>query len=126
MRAVFFLQEGGFFIECGAHDGEFISNTLFFERYRNWTGILIEANPSKYKELKEKHRKAYTLQACVSLNSLPSKVYYYPSFRIFKICKIQKKMYNLFSICCFEYQLQIYCVAMKQMHFEVKTNITSI
>jgi len=32
----------GFFVECGAHDGEYLSNTLFFELERNWTGLLIE------------------------------------------------------------------------------------
>ncbi len=26
----------GFFIECGAFDGEFLSNSLFFELKRNW------------------------------------------------------------------------------------------
>lgn len=32
----------GFFIELGAMDGVTYSNTLFFERHLNWTGILIE------------------------------------------------------------------------------------
>ena len=29
---------GGFYIECGAADGEENSNTLFFEMKRNWKG----------------------------------------------------------------------------------------
>lgn len=33
-------KTGGFFIEAGAHDGEDISNTLFFELERGWTGNL--------------------------------------------------------------------------------------
>jgi len=37
----------GFFVECGAADGEVFSNSLFFELERNWTGLLIEANPSR-------------------------------------------------------------------------------
>ena len=44
--------KNGFFIEAGANDGLTTSNTLHFERYRNWTGILIEAVP----ELAEKCR----------------------------------------------------------------------
>ncbi|RPF47022.1 FkbM family methyltransferase [Thermodesulfitimonas autotrophica] len=35
----------GFFIEAGANDGVSQSNTLYFERYMNWTGILIEPIP---------------------------------------------------------------------------------
>jgi len=35
-------RRNGFFVECGAHDGEHLSNTLFFELERDWTGLLIE------------------------------------------------------------------------------------
>lgn len=38
----------GFFIELGANDGVSQSNTLYFERYRNWKGILIEPTPHNY------------------------------------------------------------------------------
>lgn len=37
--------DGGFFIEAGANDGLSQSNTLYFERYRGWTGLLIEPVP---------------------------------------------------------------------------------
>ena len=32
-------KRDGFFIEAGAWDGEYLSNTLFFERERNWGAI---------------------------------------------------------------------------------------
>ena len=32
----------GYFIEMGAHDGVHNSNTLYFEKYKNWHGLLIE------------------------------------------------------------------------------------
>lgn len=35
----------GFFIEAGANDGVAQSNTLFFEKYKGWKGLLIEAVP---------------------------------------------------------------------------------
>ncbi len=35
----------GFFIEAGANDGLTQSNTMFFEFYKNWSGILIEPIP---------------------------------------------------------------------------------
>jgi FkbM family methyltransferase len=35
----------GFFIEAGANDGVRQSNTLYFERYRGWRGLLVEPVP---------------------------------------------------------------------------------
>jgi FkbM family methyltransferase len=43
--ADFIDVEHGFFVEAGANDGLAESNTLLFERHRNWTGILIEPVP---------------------------------------------------------------------------------
>ena len=74
-------KKNGFFIECGALDGGFnittltnsreidinlnsvflsgekLSNTLVFELRHQWTGLLVEANPFAYRELREKQRK---------------------------------------------------------------------
>jgi FkbM family methyltransferase len=38
----------GFFVELGANDGIAQSNSLYFERYKNWSGILIEPNYENY------------------------------------------------------------------------------
>lgn len=35
----------GFFVEAGANDGVSQSNTLYFEKYKKWRGILIEPIP---------------------------------------------------------------------------------
>jgi FkbM family methyltransferase len=48
--APFLNYKNGFFIEAGANDGVTYSNTLYFEKYKKWTGILIEPIP----ELAEK------------------------------------------------------------------------
>ncbi|XP_053380145.1 uncharacterized protein LOC123554315 [Mercenaria mercenaria] len=72
-------MESGFFVDSGAHDGEIQSNTLFFERIRHWTGILIEPQPEIYKQLKRKHRKSFLLNACVSVVPYPSKVKFLPT-----------------------------------------------
>ena len=53
--------KGNFFIEAGANDGETISNTVFFELKRNWTGILIEPNPEAFQKLLAKNRQIFTL-----------------------------------------------------------------
>ena len=68
------LQETGFFVECGAFDGEQLSNTLYFEKTRHWKGLLIEANPTNYAELKKKNRNAFTINACLSVEKYPVKV----------------------------------------------------
>ena len=31
-------RSNGFYIEAGAFDGEYLTNTILFERMRNWTG----------------------------------------------------------------------------------------
>ena len=41
--------KNGFFIEAGANDGITYSNTLYFEKYYNWSGILIEPIPELVK-----------------------------------------------------------------------------
>ena len=61
----------GFFVEAGAYDGQFLSNSLFFELERSWTGILIEPIPSLFKKLRSKNRKAYALNACIASNKRP-------------------------------------------------------
>ena len=42
-----------FFLEIGASDGFYNSNTFILEKYYNWTGILVEPNPEQYKKLKK-------------------------------------------------------------------------
>jgi FkbM family methyltransferase len=40
--------DNGYFVELGANDGISQSNTLHFERYKNWKGILVEPIPHNY------------------------------------------------------------------------------
>jgi len=44
--------DGGIFIECGANDGYEQSNTYYLEKFRNWTGLLIEAIPDLFRSCK--------------------------------------------------------------------------
>jgi FkbM family methyltransferase len=41
--------EGGVFVEAGANDGFNQSNTYFLERFRGWTGVLVEPIPELYR-----------------------------------------------------------------------------
>lgn len=38
-------RDGGVFLEAGAHDGYTQSNTYWLERFRGWSGVLVEAVP---------------------------------------------------------------------------------
>ncbi|CAG7827400.1 unnamed protein product, partial [Allacma fusca] len=49
----------GFYVECGANDGEYFSNSLWLESTLKWEGLLIEADPKIFKHLKSKNRKAW-------------------------------------------------------------------
>lgn len=50
-ESVFIGLKNGFFVDVGAHDGISINNTLYFEKYNNWTGINIEPIKSVYDRL---------------------------------------------------------------------------
>jgi len=62
-EVIFKGKENGVFIDVGAHDGISFSNTYYFEKARNWTGICIEPHPDRFKEL-QKNRSAYCYGAC--------------------------------------------------------------
>jgi len=49
---LFNKKTDGFFIELGANDGLLQSNTAFFEKNRNWKGILIEPCVYNYNKCK--------------------------------------------------------------------------
>jgi hypothetical protein len=55
---------------CRAYDGEVFSNTLYFEAKLGWKGLLVEANPDSFSELKAKNRKSFLLGHCISLNPM--------------------------------------------------------
>lgn len=50
-------KDSGFYVEVGADDGENYSNSLFFEVFRNWRGILIEPNQESFAKMKRLGRK---------------------------------------------------------------------
>lgn len=46
-------KKNGVFIDVGAYDGITFSNSMFFEKSNNWTGICFEPNPIIFKKLAE-------------------------------------------------------------------------
>jgi FkbM family methyltransferase len=64
-KYVFNGRENGCFVEIGAYDGVMFSNSLFFEKHRNWKGICIEPLPEQFRKL-EKARKCVCVHGCVT------------------------------------------------------------
>ena len=49
---LFNKKRRGFYVELGAHDGLFQSNTAFLEFEREWSGVLIEPSPNVFEQCK--------------------------------------------------------------------------
>lgn len=72
IREIFNDKKNGFFIECGAYDGEIRSNTLFLERFNGWSGLLIEADPINFTKMLQKNRRSYLSPTCLSVTKSPT------------------------------------------------------
>jgi FkbM family methyltransferase len=59
-------KKQGVYLEFGAVDGVLYSNTLFLEQSLGWSGVLLEASPTSYKELQKNraHNKLFNLAIC--------------------------------------------------------------
>lgn len=73
----FFNKKNGVYIELGALDGVDISNTKFFEDTLNWTGILIEPHPEKYKLLEINRPNNFLFNDLVSCYTDPLQFRYF-------------------------------------------------
>ncbi|KAK2720309.1 protein Star-like [Artemia franciscana] len=89
----------GFFIECGALDGETRSNTLYMERSLNWSGILIEGDPKNFELLKKKNRRAHSFPVCLSPFPYPEILLFEQQFNIGKITDTAKS--NTVQVECY-------------------------
>lgn len=55
----------GFFVEAGGHDGYTQSNTYYLERFRRWTGILVEPVPELAAEARRNRPRAHVFQCAL-------------------------------------------------------------
>ena len=55
----------GTFVEFGARNGVDHSNTLYFERALGWRGILVEADPTQYRNLEANRPRSWTYHGAV-------------------------------------------------------------
>jgi FkbM family methyltransferase len=63
IEEIFKNKKNGTFVEVGAHDGEFLSNTKSLEKYFSWTGVCVE--PSRMSSDLVKRRKSKVFNVCV-------------------------------------------------------------
>ena len=68
--APFLPKSGGFYVELGANDGVTQSNTYHFEKYKNFTGVLIEPIPAKFEQCRKNrsNRNYFANNACVGFD----------------------------------------------------------
>lgn len=62
--------DNGYFVELGANDGVTQSNSLYFEKYRNWRGLLVEPTPQNFLKCRENRSSKDRIYcaACVSFD----------------------------------------------------------
>ena len=65
LQRYFWNRAGGTFLEIGAYNGVWMSNTLLFEETYGWTGLLVEGNPRLFEECVKHRRKATRVKAAV-------------------------------------------------------------
>lgn len=63
---VFHGKTGGVFVDLGCYDGITYSNTWYFERMLNWTGICAEPNPEVYPRIASQAGRRSGVQVAVS------------------------------------------------------------
>jgi FkbM family methyltransferase len=68
-QEVFKGKTNGFFVEVGALDGFGASNTYFFEKERNWSGLLIEPNPIEFNKMLKVDRPLSKKENCAISDS---------------------------------------------------------
>ncbi len=56
----------GIFFEAGAMDGIKFSNSLFFEKYLHWNGILVEPNPYQFNLLQNNRPNNHLINTIIS------------------------------------------------------------
>ena len=63
----------GFFVEVGANDGLSQSNTLYFEKYIGWRGLLIEAIPDLAKQCRKNRPRCIVENYALAAAEYPEK-----------------------------------------------------
>lgn len=90
-------KKNGFFVECGAYDGETYSNSLSFEKYLDWTGLLIEPDHANLKRLRAKNRKSWIVKGCLEGTDRPKKMLLYGAMDVGTLGQYMTPVRNVFT-----------------------------
>lgn len=107
------------FLEVGALDGETRSNTLYFERFLNWTGLLIEPDPLNFAQLLTKNRRAWVSPTCLSVKPYPEIALFEQNSNMGKLAWLdseKKSERNVIKVQCFP--LYTYLLALNMTHID--------
>ena len=74
LKKIFDGKNNGFFVEAGAVDGQFLSNSLYLENDLNWTGLLVEPDKENFEILRSRLRNVWSCGCCLSTKSYPYQV----------------------------------------------------
>lgn len=69
-------KKGGYFLDVGAYDGVYYSNTYLLEKKLGWDGLLIEADPIIYEKLVYNRN---TTAECIAVSDRNEKVNFIPN-----------------------------------------------
>jgi len=63
-------HQDGYYVELGANDGITQSNSFYFEKKKNWKGVLIEPSPNNYLKCRQNRDPSnkFFCNACVSFD----------------------------------------------------------
>ena len=112
IKNIFKYKKNLFFIDVGAYDGISNSNTILFEKFYNWKGLLFEPNKINYKKLLKFRNNSFCHQIVISNfnqklinitnNDQLSRIEKRGVYKVknFKLKKYIKRKINLLDIDC--------------------------
>ena len=117
LEQVMNVSKGGFFVECGANDGERNSNSDYLETVHKWAGFLAEPDISFYTQLIGKNRRAWSINAGLSPDNFTSLLTYtedsYGAGNVIGNLKGQSK----YSVPCFTLHALMYSLNVTTIDF---------
>lgn len=69
--APYIPERSGFFVEAGAFDGFIASNTYYLERFRGWSGVLVEPIPLLYRQCARERPRSRVFNCALVASDFP-------------------------------------------------------
>lgn len=79
IEKIFSNKKNGVFVEVGAHDGKYLSNTFMLEKKYNWSGVCIEPSV-RAADLKRARQKSLIFNYCICSKEFDNKIVRFREF----------------------------------------------